>query len=215
MTVVSTVLRPVGPEPPSVYWRRRLLVIGALLLVLLLFWLLFLRGGGSGSATPSGSASPTATSSPAASTSPAQTTSTSPSPTATETGVAACKDDAIAVKASTDAATYPAGSDVKMTLTITNTGKVACTRDVGSKANELVITSGGYAVWSSDDCNPGGNSNVVTMKPKDVYASTVTWDGTVTEGKCRTNAPEAKPGSYDLVGRNGEVKSESTRFALT
>ena len=69
----------------------------------------------------------------------------------------------IAVEATTDSSTYPVGSTPKLTLTITNTGDVACKRDVGPKANELEITSGGYHVWSSDDCNASSQSKVVTL----------------------------------------------------
>jgi hypothetical protein len=174
-------------------------------------WFLFFRNRGSGSAAPAPSSSPTVTASPTAS----PTTSPSQSPKPTSTAVKACADSAIGVAVATDKKTYPVGSPVKLTLTISNKGDVACIRDVGAKANTLLITSGGEAVWSSDDCNPGGNANEVTMKPGDVYEVKLTWEGAVTQGSCPATPAQAAAGAYDTEGRNGDVTSSQVRFSLT
>ena len=128
----------------------------------------------------------------------------------------ACLDSAITVEATTDSSTYPVGSTPRLTLTIINSGDVACKRDVGPKANELEITSGGYHVWSSDDCNASSKSKVIVLKPGEKVASSITWDGSLTQKGCPNGeGAAAKAGRYDLVGRNGKVTSESTPFALT
>ncbi|MBI1350037.1 MAG: hypothetical protein GC156_02840 [Actinomycetales bacterium] len=104
-----------------------------------------------------------------------------------------------------------------MTLAITNTGTVACKRDVGPKANELEITSGGYHVWSSDDCNASDKSKVVVLKPDEKVASSITWNGRLSQKGCpdNGNGAQAKAGRYDVLGRNGKVTSDSTPFALS
>ncbi len=219
MAAVSSVVRPVGPQPPGVYWRRRLLLALAVLAVLALLWLLLRPGSSSGgTAAPSRSPSATAPTSASPKPSPTKTTaspsaSTSSSPTST--GVQPCTASVIGVKIATDKPSYPVGTPVKLTMRITNAGTVSCLRDVGAKANTVLITSGGQPVWSSDDCNPGGEPNVVTMKPGESYEVSLTWNGAVTQGSCPSNPTAAKAGAYDAVGKNGDANSSAARFALT
>jgi hypothetical protein len=205
-------MHPSGPEPASVYWIRRGAIILVVITVLVAFWWLIgsLRGGG----TDASSVSDAQASSSA---SPALDGSTAPSPSASAGGKPVeCLDSAITVEATTDASTYAVGSTPRLTLTIINSGSVACNRDVGPKANELEITSGGYHVWSSDDCNASSKSKVVVLEPGEKVASSITWNGRLTQKGCPNGeGAAAKPGRYDLVGRNGKVTSDSTPFALT
>jgi hypothetical protein len=215
---VSTFLNPIGPEPPMVYWiRRGAIVLVVITLIVGLWWLIgSLRGG---SSTSSSAPSTSASAEPSASGDTGDTGG-SASPQASSSGAAAattdCLDADIKVEATTDSSTYPVGSTPKLTLTITNTGDVACTRDVGPKANELEITSGGYHVWSSDDCNASSKSKVAELQPGDKVASSITWNGKLSQKGCPNGqGAAAKAGRYDLVGRNETVTSKSTPFALT
>lgn len=209
-------MHPSGPEPQLVYWIRRIAVALVIVTVLALVWWLLgsLRGGGDSASAP---ATPSASAGTASATEGALPTSTAaPSPTAPAEPTD-CPNAVIAVDATTDASTYKVGETPKLTLTITNTGSVACKRDVGPKANELEITSGGYHVWSSDDCNASDKSKVATLKPGETFASSITWDGKISQKGCPDgdNGPEAKAGRYDVVGRNGKVTSDGTPFALS
>ena len=200
-----------------VYWiRRGAIVLVVLTLIIGLWWLVgSLRGG---SPTSEGSNTDPAASSSASSEGDSPDSSSSPQPSASDIDVEIvdCPDSVIKVEATTDASTYPVGATPKLTLTITNTGSVACKRDVGPKANELEITSGGYHVWSSDDCNASNKSKVVTMQPDEPFGSSITWDGHLSQKGCPDGeGAAAKAGRYDLEGRNGEVTSDSTPFALT
>jgi hypothetical protein len=117
-----------------------------------------------------------------------------------------CKNSDIAVVASAEKDSYKVGANPVLKMTIQNISDVACKRDVGPKANSLEITSGGYHVWSSDDCNASNKSKVVTLKAGDKFASSITWNGRLTQKGCPNGeGDEAKAGSYDLVGRNGKV----------
>jgi hypothetical protein len=100
-------------------------------------------------------------------------------------------------------------------MKIQNTSTTACTRDIGAAQNELVITSGTVRVWSSDDCNPGGTPQVVTMAPGQSYSVAVTWLGRLSQKGCPANQPIASKGTYKLTGRNGDVTSPPAVFALT
>jgi hypothetical protein len=100
-------------------------------------------------------------------------------------------------------------------MRIENTSAKACTRDIGAPQNELVITSGTTRVWSSDDCNPGGTAQVVTMTPGQSYSVSVTWLGHLSQKGCPANQPTAGKGTYKLTARNGGVTSAPATFALT
>lgn len=205
-------MHPNGPEPPSVYWVRRAAILVVLLTVVVGLW--WLVGALTGSSTPTSSET-TVAEEPievvdatvvAESTAPAAPAEPQP-----------CPESAIEVGATTDASTYAVGSKPKLTLTITNIGTVACIRDVGPKANELVITSGGYHVWSSDDCKASGKTNETVLEPGATVASSITWSGRLTQKGCPSGeeGAKAKAGRYDVQGRNGKVRSEQTPFALS
>jgi len=202
-------MHPSGPEPPSVYWVRRVAILVVLITVVVGIWWLF--GALTGSSTPTSTEA-----------TPAPTASTAVDPAAAATAApvvpaepVACPDSVIVVEATTDASTYRVGEKPKLTLTITNTGDVPCIRDVGPKANELEITSGGYHVWSSDDCNASGKSKEAVLEPGQKVASSITWTGRLTQKGCPDGeGAKAKAGRYDLEGRNGKVRSEQTPFAL-
>ena len=216
MVSVSTLLHPSGPEPASVYWIRRAAILAVLLTVLVLLWWVLgalLGGGGDTAGEPAAESSASASAEPGAS--PAASAAASAESTTAAEPVA-CLDSAILVEATTDASTYPVGSTPRLTLTITNTGDVACKRDVGPKANELEITSGGYHVWSSDDCNASNKTKVTTLQPGEKVASSITWNGRLSQKGCPDGeGAMAKAGSYQLIGRNGKVTSEPTPFALS
>jgi hypothetical protein len=201
---VSSLWYPVGPKPASVYWRRRLLV-AVVIVGIPLFALVAVNAVRQPGRPAGGDVAASAVASAGV---PA---STNPSPTGEPMG---CADDAISVTAQTDAATYRVGEGAVLTLGITNTSGAACLRDIGPKANELIITSGGYHVWSSDDCRAGNKSKVATLQPGERFVSTISWDGLMSRKGCPDISKKAKAGSYELVGRNGNVMSDPTRFSL-
>ena len=214
---VSTFMHPNGPEPSSVYWIRRAAILVVLLTVVLGLWWLFgaVLGGDS---TTSTSATSTADDAAVVDTAaegvdvPAEAASAAPLTPAEPVG---CPNSVIRVEATTDSSTYTVGETPRLTLSITNTGDVACTRDVGPKANELEITSGGYHVWSSDDCNASNKSKISVLEPGQTVASAITWNGRLSQKGCPDGkGAKAKAGRYDVQGRNGKVKSDPTPFAL-
>jgi hypothetical protein len=206
---------PVGPEGPIVYWvRRAVLVLAVIAALLALRWVFFGRGdsGSDQGAAPVSSVSPAATSTNPNSPAPVDTAAAKPS---TESSAVQCADSDLSVTVSTDSASYPVGSTPKLHLKIENTSGTACYRDIGAGMNELKISSGGYHVWSSDDCNAGGAPLVTLLKPTQSYSVTVTWPGVLSAKGCPANQPMAKPGLYDLYGRNGTLISASSSFSLT
>ena len=218
-------LRPVGPEAPGVYWvRRGMVLVIASTVVFGGWWFL----GGRASPGSAGAATDTEV--------VASAESVESAPSVDEGGTALvedapetegdvldqdpqeCANSAIEVGATTDSTTYRVGSeDPVLTLSITNIGDVACLRDVGPLANELEITSGGYHVWSSDDCPLSDESDVKLLEPGVPTLNTVTWNGRLSQKGCPNdgNGKKAKAGRYEVIGRNIDNFSDGTPFALS
>lgn len=204
---MSSVINPVGPEEPGVYWRRRLLV-GLAALVVLIILFMILRSCSSDpapTAAPSPSSTPTATAS----------ASSSASPSSTASG-AACSDSDIEVTVKPDKGTsFPAGTPITFTMSIKNISNKACARNVGTKPNTVLVQSGGNEVWSSDDCAPAGTDQVQTIQPGDVYQLNANWNQQQSKPGCPSGQPTASPGSYEVIGKNDQVKSSPATFSIS
>lgn len=217
-----SVLHPVGPLPPRVYWVRRLVVAIAVVLALLLLtwaWGALTGGdneGGSGT-TPGSTQSSSPLVSPSVTASPTQSESPSPSasPSKSATGTQECPASSIEVAATPNKTSYPAGEDPRFTVKVTNTSKKACKRDVGQKAMEVQVNQGKTLIWSSDHCAPGGEAKVVTLDPGKSYTTSVVWSRTLSKEGCPDNQPDAPAGTYALSGRNLTVESDPVAFALS
>ncbi len=204
---MSSLFNPVGPEPASVYWRRRIVVILGVLVVLALVWWLISPGGSPAPTAASASPSPLPTLSTPA-TSPTPSGSASPAVSG-----APCQDTDIVVSVTT-AQTAPAGGPVEFVMKIANEGAEACVRDVGPAANTFVVTSGGFDVWSSDDCTDPGESQEEEIPAGEAYAVKGTWDATVTANGCGASATAAQSGAYQVEATNAAVTSEPVTFSL-
>lgn len=127
----------------------------------------------------------------------------------------ACSDDDIEVTAGTDAGSYGPGATPLLTITVTNTSKAACKRDVGAAALSLVVTSGKDRIWGSDDCGGKGSASVRKLAPGKPFSTSVNWSR-------KRSAPEecgagrllAKPGTYALTATAGSASSAPKRFLL-
>jgi hypothetical protein len=202
-------MSPIGPELPAVYWRRRLVVLVVLLAILLLLWWLIWGRGSGGGAAPEPGPTDTPTASPDPSPSP-----TSASPTPEPTKITDCADADVLVEAFAEEAIYPVGSTPTLTLSVTNIGTKPCKRDVGPGANELQITQGEVTIWSSDDCNPNTDKDVVTLDRGDAFETQLVWDGYLSAAGCPPDQPMAQAGEYTVVGRNGAILSAPTALRL-
>lgn len=202
------VLLPVGPLPASTYWRRRLvLLVGLLALVLVARSCV----GDAPSPQRTGGGSP----SPTPSASPSAKTSTSPRPSPTRAGPVTCPDRVLSLAAAPAQRSYPAGSTMRFTLTVTNTGSAPCRRDLGGGALEVLVYSGADRIWSSDDCGTDKGVSVQTLPARGSLESSVSWTGQRSAKGCPTGRPEARPGTYTVRARVGTLRSPVTVFRLT
>lgn len=198
---MSTVRNPVGPQPPSVYWRRRALVLLGLLAIIVVIVLIVVRPGAENTGTQT----------------PAPTTAPSNTPVATDEGDP-CNPAVIQLTPITDATNYPADVQPLISMSIVNTGSVACTLDVGTAEQAYFIVSGSDPIWNSRDCQTGGDSLERLLEPNEPLTTTpFAWDRTRSSADtCGTSRPEVIAGgaTYRLSVALGDIESEDTPFLL-
>ncbi|HEV7743212.1 MAG TPA: hypothetical protein VGO65_12425 [Pseudolysinimonas sp.] len=209
---MSTIRNPVGPQPPSVYWRRRLVLLLGLIAVIVVIVLIIVRPGGTPSSSPS--------SSPSAST-PVGDPSSTPSPTFTSAeGGTACNPAQVTVVSVTDSNSYAAGVKPMISMKITNAGSAPCTFDVGTGAQEYIITSGTDRIWSSKDCQKSPTSTPQVLQPGvELTTTPFAWDRTRSSTTtCDSTRPAAVSNSsgptYKLQVKLGGVESQNVSFRL-
>lgn len=224
---MSTVIRPVGPRQPKVYWRRRVLalVLVAFVVVAAVLGIRSVFAGGD-DAQPAGDA----VTAPAADDARADEArvdddaradddaqagaATAPSDDVAD--VPECSADQVQVVATTDAAAYPAGATAGIGMTITNVGTAGCSMDVGSAALELLVVSGADRIWSSDDCQSAPESRVMTVEPGEggQLASGVDWPVERSAEGCPDGLEAPRAGTYQLTARAGDLTSEPVAFVV-
>jgi hypothetical protein len=196
---MSTIKNPVGPQPPSVYWRRRLLLLLLVVVIIVVVILIIVRpGSGKPGANPS------------------ESPSTTPSSVATSgSSSTACDPSVITLQPITDAASYAAGVQPQLSMSITNSGASACTFDVGTDAQVYLITSGSDQIWSSKDCQTDPTANKQVLQPgKTVSTTPFPWDRTRSSTTtCTGSRPGVTAGgaSYHLAVQLGDAKSATTK----
>jgi hypothetical protein len=195
---MSTVLRPVGPQPPRVYWVRRLLLLGlVLLVVLLVVWLISSRG----------------TDADAAADTEGDETSAGEDASAGG-GPIACEPGDLTVTLSSDARTYGADSRPVMTLSVANASEAPCTVDVGSGNRAVTITSGSDRIWSSVDCAGDEGEALRLLDAGAAETVGVDWKRERSDPDCTAGLPEPRPGTYTAVASVLGVESETLVFEL-
>jgi len=220
---MSTFKNPVGPQPPSVYWRRRAVLALGLIAVVVIIVLIVVRPG-SGSAEPGAAATTSAPpadaapSEPAATeTAPAADATADPADTSTEgaSDAATCSTRDIELKPVTDKTSYAATELPQISMTITNSGRSDCSIDLGSAQQTLVVTSGEEQYWSSKDCQVNGTNQVVTLTAGQTLSTPpIAWDRTRSSADtCESTSREpvtAGGATYRLAVSVGDITSADT-----
>jgi len=104
-------------------------------------------------------------------------------------------------------------------MSIENTGSNACSMDLGSAQQVLIISSGQEQYWSSKDCQTGGTNQDVTITAGQTLTTpAIAWDRTrSSKDTCDAARPAVTAGgaSYHLEVAVGDVKGKaSTQFIL-
>lgn len=191
---VSTVLRPVGPRQPRVYWGRRLVLLAIVAVVIFAIVEACSGGGGGG-----GSGQPNSNHS-----TPPTTPATTP-PASTQ--VAACDPSVLSLALSTDQTTYTSGDPVQLIGTFTNPGATACTLEVSEATEFWTVKSGPVKIWTTKGCvSASATSKKVKIKAGGTHQVTTTWPG---------NRIGTTPCSDGEVALAGEYTADGTLDGVT
>ncbi|MEV6285310.1 hypothetical protein [Kribbella sp. NPDC051770] len=215
---MSSLLRPVGHLPASVYWFRRGLLLVALVVVLVLFGRLIGGGGDKPENTAAGgpqNENPTApvdpTSTPTTGVNE-QTPVKTPPPSGKPTGKPTGKPSTPETPKTPEPPQDCAGRDVRVAVlpavrTIKAGGalnfavqlsavRAECKAAIDPTLLSLTITSGADQIWSTTQCEQTVPRATFLVAKGKQSTSTVAWDGRRSGPGCLPGQPQAKPGTY-------------------
>lgn len=186
-----------GPLPARVYWRRRAvallvlagLVFGLVKVVDLAATLVF------GGSDQTAGAVATDTSGDQASPSPTPKPSPSPSPTAP----GPCDPEDIAVTPQVRTAVAGPRGDIAFLLRVRTLSASACTWRVSPESLIVKISSGGDAIWSSQQCPKSITIQEMVLRRDVATTIRLPWNGRRSAPDCPRDTAFALPGYYHLV----------------
>jgi len=217
---------PVGPQPPSVYWRRRLVLLGAVALVIILI-ALTVKIAASGGGQPAAGGTPRTTpNAPVSTTPPAQSTtrpvSTTPGSTHPATGGSGstsatpqpCAASQLALQAVVGQSTYQVGDKPVLELQVTNTGSSPCVQDLADRQVELRVYNGESRVWGSHDCQIQPGTNERTLAVNQPVRVAITWSGLSSSPGCAGTRQRVGAGTYTLYALLSGKTGKAAQFTI-
>ncbi|WP_432942753.1 hypothetical protein ACQPXM_37600 [Kribbella sp. CA-253562] len=214
---MSSLLRPVGHLPASVYWFRRGLLLVALVVVLVLFGRLIGGGGDKPENTAAGGPQQGQTSgAPVDPTSTPSTDEQTPVESPRTTGKPTTKSTAKPSTSETPKTPEPpkdcAGRDVRVAVlpavrSISSGGSLnfsvqlsavrgECKAAIDPALLSLTITSGADQIWSTTQCEQTVPRATFLVAKGKQSTSVIAWDGRRSAPGCLPGQPQAKPGTY-------------------
>ena len=188
---MGSLLHPVGPEEPRVYWvRRSLVVLLAVVVVVGIGWAVWPKQPSVSAVPPpsSPSVTPTVTTTP--------TTSPSPTPSPTPTGPVACDPTLMKLGVAGFEKVKVGAKNTAFSLTVTNNTTVACILDISSKTYKLTVTSGKDRIWSTADCEKWLPAEKLTLDGGATHEFSVKWTLRRSSKDCKLTKDQLKPGTY-------------------
>jgi hypothetical protein len=231
---MSTVLRPVGPEPAQTYWLRRVAVLGVVVVVLAVVGALITNGTNSGSAvqasppplvtavtprpapTPSDGATRSATPSTSANASAAGATAP-PSTTAASATLpakpAACAPHNLRPTLTGKQQLKPTEPNT-FTLSVINGSGQPCVASVTRNNFELKIYSGIDRIWSSRDCATAVKAVTRKLDPEQAVEWSLSWNGRRSRAGCQSRPEIPRPGTYYATAQLAGAEPVRLRMIL-
>jgi hypothetical protein len=215
---MSSLLRPVGHLPASVYWFRRGLVLAVL--ALLLFLVLRLFGGGG--EDPQNTAA----------SGPQQELTTAPptTPSSTPTSTATKKSEEPAKTTTPPRDTKCDGTDVRVEILPANrkivSGSVLnfvvrfeavsdeCKAAVDPDELTVTVMSGNDLIWTTTHCGQVVQRTTLVVAKGKQATATVPWNGRRSGPGCLPGQPAAKPGTYVVKAVFDDRASTSQAFQV-
>lgn len=208
---MSSLLRPVGHLPASVYWVRRALVLVVLVVLLVLLIRLFVGGGDDpqNSAASGPGQAPTSGPTVVPTTEQSGTPTGAPKTNGNGTGrTEPVKSDSAQPPRDVDCAgndvrisVLPGARNVRTGASLSFAVRLSavddeCKATLDPTKLSLTITSGADQIWTTTHCEQAiPRATLVLAKGKE-STSTVSWNGRRSGPGCLPGQPFAKPGTY-------------------
>ena len=196
---MSSLLRPVGHLPASVYWFRRGLVLAVLVLLLIL--VVRLLGGGGEPPENTAATQPQQDPSSAPPVTPSTTPTSTPTPTQTTPATTTppadlkCNGSDVLVTALPANRKIVSGSVLNFVVSFEAVAD-GCKASIDAGRLTVSVTSGNDLIWTTTHCAQAvPRATLVVAKGKQV-TSTVPWNGHRSGPGCLPGQPAAKPGTY-------------------
>jgi hypothetical protein len=216
---------PVGPQPPSVYWRRRLVLVGSVAVLIVLLALTVKIAASDGNEPASGTGGRTTPGVTTPGSSPSRTHRTSSAPSTPETSsssstpsspaAARCEPDNLAVAAVAGKPTYHVGDQPILELQVTNTGPQPCVQDLADRQIELRVYNGESRVWGSHDCQIQPGTNDKTLAVNRAVRVAITWSGLTSQPNCEGTRQRVGAGTYTLYALLSGKTGKATQFTIS
>ncbi len=194
---MSSLLRPVGHLPASVYWFRRGLVLAVLALLLVLVLRLFGGGGQDPQNTAASGPEQNPTTAPPATptTTPTEKKSGKPANTSETPRDTKCEGNDLRVDVLPANRKIVSGSVLNFVVRLEAVAD-ECKASVDSGELTVTVMSGNDLIWTTTHCGQTiQRATLVVAKGKQA-ATTVPWDGRRSGPGCLPGQPAAKPGTY-------------------
>jgi hypothetical protein len=199
---MSSLLRPVGHLPASVYWFRRGLLLAVVVVLVILISRLFAGGGDDTKNAAASDPQPNPTGAAPASTPTTTPTttkaSTTPTPTPTKTTPPAdltCKGSDLSIDALPANRKIVSGSMLNFVIRFAPVGD-GCKATVNADKLTVTVTSGTDQIWSTSQCDKAIQTATLVVAKGKQSAVTVPWNGHRSRPGCLPGQPIAKPGTY-------------------
>jgi hypothetical protein len=131
-----------------------------------------------------------------------------PSPAPVAAAPVKCAKAVLSVALKSDRTVYTGSQKPKLYLGVKNSGPDACLVDLGSRALSFTIISGKDRIWSSDDCQGKGTSDVRLLQPGQTLWARSVWGKVRSAPGCPNGMAAAKPGYYRVEGSAGGVSAD-------
>ena len=206
---MSSLLRPVGHLPASVYWFRRGLVLAVLVVLLILVFRLFSGGGADPHNTAAADPGQNPTSAPPVAPSTAPTSTSTPTTTksakTTPPADLTCDGSDVRINAVPALRKIATGSALNFVVSFEAVSD-GCKASIDAGKLTVTVLSGNDLIWTTTHCGTAiQRATLVVAKGKQA-ASSVAWNGHRSGPGCLPGQPAAKPGTYvveaDYDGRS-------------
>jgi hypothetical protein len=204
---MSSLLRPVGHLPASVYWFRRGLVLVVLVVLLVLLGRLFGGGGNGGNPQNSAATGPEQTPSSQPTTDPSSTPSTRPSTAPTPGGNSStpvkseqpkdvkCTGNDVRIDLQPSSRSVASGAPLNFVIQL-STLRDECKAMLDPTLLSVSVVSGKDQIWTTVQCEQVIPRATLVLAKGKQSSSTVPWNGRRSAPGCLPGQAPAKPGTY-------------------